>query len=176
MLGALLDATAPSAMAAQAPSATRDCPTVIVDLDAKTVNGVNVDRPIAELRRAIGASRITAVVEALEGRSTKAWNIDFCGHASRRHWNGLSWTDPALRTADGLGVGAPLRVFDARYGEGTPFESESTGVRYRGRSGNSDFTLQVSPTCYQRRENRLMVDRGCTATSIFLPLAPELSK
>jgi len=105
--------------------------------------------------------------EQLEGTRQPSWLLEFCGHQAIRHWNGLSWTDPAFKTADGLRVGETLEAF-SRWAPGQPFESESVGVRYT-RDG-STVIAEVPSRCYTRVDKQLRVDQTCRVTRLFLSL------
>jgi hypothetical protein len=142
---------------------------IIVSLSSALIGGINLTRPIGEIERQIGRSRISPQLESREGRASRAWDLDFCGHVVRRHWNGLSWTDARFRTATGLGVGSTLSEFDRQFGVVQPYESESTGVRYPIAGGNRVFSVSVTPACYGRSARALTVDRSCAVTSMFVP-------
>jgi hypothetical protein len=163
----------PSAQRDPTPSPS-DCGrhTVVVNLQAMTIGGVLIDRPIAEVQRDVGSRQIRQVTELLEGNPSTAWDIEFCGHRARRHWNGISWTDGAFRTIEGLGVGSRLSAFDAKYGPGEFFESESAGFQY-GHPSGTVINVEVNDQCYKDQVHGFSV-RGnrCVVTSVFIVLRP----
>jgi len=169
VVGILAVATIACTSAAQSDQAVvspRTCEIVPVDLESRRVGGMSVDVPIASLR----SDRVRVVSqgeEQLEGSRQPSWLLEFCGHQAIRHWNGLSWTDPAFKTADGLRVGETLEAF-SRWAPGEPFESESVGVRYK-RDG-STVIAEVPSRCYTRVDKQLRVDQSCRVTRLFLSL------
>jgi hypothetical protein len=78
--------------------------------------------------------------------------------------NGVRWTDPALRTPEGLGVGSIIGDFDLRYGKGEVVYEEGTSVRYW--SGHGYFFLEAPSSCFTDYEGA--VNRSCKVTAIYM--------
>ena len=96
---------------------------LLVDMAAGTVEGVDLRQPGLELKKRLG-SRVRKTTEALEGEPSDLWVVSFGKHKVHRHWNGFSFTDPAFRTKEGVGVGSTVADFDKAYGQSSFSEEE----------------------------------------------------
>src|SRR5437773_2033796 len=82
------------------------------------VRSVRMNQAIEAVKREVGAANVIEGIAQAEGETSTMYTIKLCGHEVRRTWNGVSWSDPAFRTPEGLGVGSPLAAFDTAYGRG----------------------------------------------------------
>src|SRR5438552_618127 len=140
--------------------------TLRVDLTARTIAGIWMNQSIADVRREVGAGNVITDTGYAEGTPVEEYVIKLCGHEVRRHWNGVSWSDPIFRTTEGLGVGSPLAAFDTAYGKGEAVGEEGNSVRYWPPDGGGHFFVDVSGGCYGMVARRWVVDRACRATDI----------
>jgi len=140
--------------------------TLRVDLTARTIAGIWMNQSIADVRREVGAGNVITDTGYAEGTPVEEYVIKLCGHEVRRHWNGVSWSDPVFRTAEGLGVGSPLAAFDTVYGRGEAIAEEGNSVRYWPIEGGGHFFVDVPGGCYDLAARRWVVDRACRATGI----------
>ena len=143
---------------------------VRVDLNARTIAGIWMNQPIEDIKREVGAANVTAhPIEVEGGETDTSYVIMLCGHEIHRTWNGASWTDPAFRTAEGLGVGSPLAAFDSVHGVGEAIGEEGNSVRYWPIEGTGHFFVDVDDGCYSITGGAAPhwnVDRKCRATGI----------
>jgi len=137
-----------------------------VDLDARTIAGIWMNQTMDAVKGEVGAANVTADTVYAEGEPSLAYTIKLCGHRVRRTWNGVSWSDPAFRTPEGLGVGSPLAAFDTAYGKGQPIGEEGNSVRYWPVNGVGHFFVDVPDGCYGIAGHHWIVDRNCRAVSI----------
>jgi hypothetical protein len=174
------------------PASARSSPdcgaTVLVDVNARTIGGIWMNQSIEDLKREIGAANVMADLEQRNDSATQAadseevegegapqpgYTIKLCGHNIRRSGNGISWTDPAFRTAEGLGVGSTLAAFDTVNGLGEASVEEGSFVRYWPLNGIGHFFVDVSDGCYRFKDEgglvrHVDVDRSCRATKISM--------
>lgn len=155
----------------QIPVPEQDCSVLTVNIADRTVAGTLVDMKVDALEATIGSNRVTKTSESLEGEPSPVAVLDFCGHELRRHWNGLSWTDPAFRTGEDLGVGMALAAFDSTYGVGMPTWSEA-GVVVAYPVGEREFFLEIDQSCVAETDAfpPEVKSRECSATAIWIPL------
>jgi hypothetical protein len=99
--------------------ATADADSILIDVVKGKVGDVNYRDPIDTIRKSIGTNRIKNKIEKLEGEPHDFYEIDINGHKIYKHWNGTSLKDPAFKLKTGLGVGAKVKDFRKKYGEGT---------------------------------------------------------
>jgi len=146
----------------------------LIDIRERTVDGFPVDRPVAALKDLLGEDRVRLTQEDLEGEPSPLALVDFCGHTVKRHWNGLSWTDPAFRTVEGLAVGMPLAAFDSTHGMGSPTWSEA-GVIVGYPFGDREFFTEIDQDCVAETDTMPpeLKSRECEATSIWIPLQTQ---
>jgi len=137
-----------------------------VDLDARTIAGIWMNQNIEAIKREVGAANVIEGTTEAEGETSKMYTIKLCGHEVRRRWNGVAWSDPAFRTAEGLGIGSTLAAFDTAYGKGEPIGEEGNSVRYWPINGVGHFFVDVPDGCYRLAAHHWVVDRSCRATSI----------
>lgn len=140
--------------------------TLRVDLDARTIAGIWMNQSLEAVKREVGAANVTVQTGSAEGHPVQMYTIKLCGHDVRRGWNGVSWSDPAFRTPEGLGVGSPLAAFDTAYGRGEAIGEEGNSVRYWPINGVGHFFVYVAPACYGMAGHHWIVDRNCRAVSI----------
>jgi hypothetical protein len=161
-----------SPLSAQAkPNCT---PYPAVDLRSASVAQLALDTTIAVIRAAIGSANVRRyIVDSEEGR-VPAYSLRICGHIIDRFQEGVSWTDPAYRSLEGLGVGSTLSAFDSAFGTGKISADHGLQVRYElGRYKlYVDVVLnQVGNDCYTiEPPAQSTVDRGCRVTMIGLDL------
>jgi hypothetical protein len=145
---------------------------LVVDLRARTVAGVLMDTPPAQLVQLLGSARVTIDTAYPEGHPSAVYDIDFCGHTVRRHSNAVSWVDSTFRTPENLGVGSQIRDFDRHYGEGQGMWGEGPAVRYTAPGARSHFFLDAGGQCFAPQPGKVVVDRSCRVTRIsFIVLA-----
>ena len=145
--------------------------TLLVDLSAHTIAGIWMDQTGEEIKRQLGPGNVIAKVEKAEREDEVAVEVDtirICGHAVQCNGHSVSWSDPAFRTAEGLGVGSTLAAFDTAYGKGGAIAEEGTNVRYFPPNGSSHFFLSVPEACYDFSAPHVGVDRTCRVTNISL--------
>ena len=164
----------PLVATAQQPYAPSSCPdTIIVDLGSETINGVPMDTTITALGKLLGPKRIRRETELAEGQPQDVYLLDICGHTVTRGWSGFSWTDPMIRTADGLGVGSQINDFDHRYGPGQPGAAEEGGyfLDYWLPLARQRVFIETRDACFTRSDRSLEVDRTCIVTRISQSVA-----
>lgn len=101
-----------------------------------------------------------------EGHASTAYDVEFCGHSVRRHWNAVSWTDSVFRTPEGLGVGSRIQDFDREYGEGEGMWGEGPAVRYSTPGAKGHFFLDAGGQCFAPQPGKIVIDRSCRVTKI----------
>lgn len=143
----------------------------VIDIRERTVDGIPVDRPLSALTALLGENRVDSTTEDLEGEPSPMALVDFCGHTVERHWNGLSWTDPAFRTTEGLAAGMPIAAFDSTYGMGSPTWSEA-GVVVGYPVDGREFYVGIDQDCVAQTDAMPpdLRSRECEAGSIWIPL------
>lgn len=145
-----------------------------VDLRSASVAGLALDTTISSIRRAIGSANIRRyMVDSEEGR-VPAYSLRICGHVIDRYQEGVSWTDPAYRSSEGLGVGSTLSAFDSAFGVGKISADHGLQVRYdldRYQLYVDVVLDEVGNDCYTSEPPApSTVDRGCRVTMIGLDL------
>jgi len=140
--------------------------TVRVDLNAITIAGIWMNQSIEPVTREVGAANVTVQTGSAEGHHTQMYTIKLCGREVRRLPNSVSWSDPAFRTPEGLGIGSPLAAFDTAYGKGDAIGEEGNSVRYSPIDGEGHFFVYVAPACYGIGGHHWIVDPNCQAVGI----------
>jgi hypothetical protein len=144
-----------------------------VDLRARTVAGVALDTVPERLVQLLGPSRVRVDTAYPEGHASTVHDVEFCGHAVRRHWNSVSWADSVFRTVEGLGVGSRIQDFDREYGEGEGIWGEGPAVRYSIPGAKGHFFLEAGGQCFAPQPGKIVIDRSCRVTRIsFIILSP----
>jgi len=123
---------------------------LVVDMAAGTVGGVNLRQTGPELKKTLG-SRVKRTTEELEGEPSNLWVISFGKHEVHRHWNGFSFTDPAFRTKEGVGVGSTVVDFDKTYGQSSFSEEEGCHWIFE----NKTFTFALESGCARDRQQKV---------------------
>jgi hypothetical protein len=104
---------------------------IIVDFSSGTVGGVKVRNEIADIKLAIGPSRIEETTEELEGQPNEMYIISFGNHKVYKHWNAFSYNDPIFKTKEGLGIGSKVQDFNRLYGKGRVSLEEGFAIYYK---------------------------------------------
>ena len=148
---------------------------VPVDLRARTVAGMSLDMAPERLIQLLGAARVRGDTAYPEGHASAVYDVEFCGHIVRRHWNSVSWTDSTFRTREGLGVGSRIEDFDREYGKGEGTWGEGPSVRYSPPGMTAHFFLDAGGQCFAPQPGKIVIDRACRVTRIsfiILSLTP----
>lgn len=106
---------------------------IVVDLAAGTVAGIDMNQSGPVLKQKLGA-RVRKSTEQLEGEPSELWIVLFGKAEIRKHWNGFSFSNPVFRTKDGLGVGSTVEEFDKAYGPSTFSEEEGCHWLFVGKT------------------------------------------
>jgi hypothetical protein len=123
---------------------------IVVDLTAGTVAGVDMNQSGPALKKKLGA-RVKKTTEQLEGEPSELWIVFFGKAEVRKHWNGFSFTDPVFRTKEGLGVGSTVADFDKTYGQSTFSEEEGCHWIFEGKS----FIFALESGCTNDRQQKV---------------------
>jgi hypothetical protein len=113
---------------------------IVVDFASGTVEGVKIRGEIADIKRAIGSSRIEETTEEREGQPSEMYILSFGTHKVYKHWNAFSYKDPIFRTKEGLGVGSKVKDFNRMYGTGRVSQEEGFAIYYKTK------TVQIALT------------------------------
>ena len=105
-----------------------------VDFAKKTVDGIDMAARGKILLARLGPQRVSETTEALEGDPHRVYVVSFGDKKVYRHWSSFSFSDPAIRTAEGLGTGSTIAEFEQVYGKGEVFADEGYQVVFGGRS------------------------------------------
>ena len=93
-----------------------------------------------------------------------AYTLRICGHNVEWYDSGVSWTDKAYRTQEGLGVGSTLSAFDSTIGLGKISADHGLQVRYELERYN--LYVEVGD-CYTIAPQST-VDRSCRVDGMAL--------
>jgi hypothetical protein len=143
-------AVAPSPSRPMTRSTTPARNSILVDLKAGLVDGINLKPEGPILEATLGSQRVKKTTEMLgEGAdNADVFTISFGTHKVRRYWNLLTFSDPVFRTSEDLGVGSTVGDFERAYGpaERSPESDESQSVLHFGlRDPSSHFAIALSP-------------------------------
>lgn len=109
-------------------------------------------------------------MDSEEGR-VPAYAVRICGHVMERSQLGVSWTDPAYRSPEGLGVGSTLSAFDSVFGLGKISADHGLQVRYDLERYKLYVEVDESGSdCYTIGPPVSTVDRSCRVNMIGLDL------
>jgi hypothetical protein len=136
-LSALLFATflglGPSPAHSQRPAPpvpTLDCvKPLTLDVATQSVVGIRLDVPDSVLVASLPPRSVRRHVKINGADTVVTFTITLCGHVLELGWNGISTTDPAFITTEGLHVGLPIAQFDA-WGKGQLLWSEAGWMMY----------------------------------------------
>jgi hypothetical protein len=131
------------------PEDTTTAATVRVDLTAGTIGGVDFDEPVDVLVRRLGDEAVREEQTEVEGEPRTVYTFTVEGGEVRRNGALVQYRDARFRTADGLGVGATVAEFGARFGHTEITrgeEAQCQGASFRAAG----------------RHVRACVPRGCT--------------
>jgi hypothetical protein len=103
-----------------------------VDFKAQTVGGVRMADTGPQLLKKLGTGRVKKTTELLEGEPHDVYVVTIGRNKVYRHWSGFSFKSPVIRTEDGLGVGKPVRDFEAVYGPAELMTDEGFSVWFGG--------------------------------------------
>ncbi len=126
--------------------------TALVNFEAGTIGGVDLDAPSDRIAAALGPDRVRTVQTRVEGEMRTVYVFKIGGADVQKNGDRVSFTSTALRTAGNLGVAGALADFDAKYGVApitAAEELQCRGVTYRAAG----------------RAVRACVSRGCTVRS-----------
>lgn len=137
---------------------------IIVDFAAGTVGGVKLRGDIGEIRRAVGANRVTKETEYLEGEPSDMYIVSFGKHKIFIHWNAFSYNDPIFKTKDGLGVGSKVQDFNSAFGQGRVSQEEGFAIYYK----TNKIQISVGTKFIEGREQNIQLYTSSKLDEIYV--------
>jgi hypothetical protein len=101
-----------------------------LDVATQSVVGVRLDASDSLLEASLPPRSVQRNVESYDDETVITLTITLCGHVLQVGGNGISTTDPAFVTTEGLRVGLPIGRFDQAWGKGQLMSSEAGWVMY----------------------------------------------
>jgi hypothetical protein len=113
------------------PVASFDCRhPLALDVARQSVAGIRLDAPDSLLEASLPPRSVQRHVESYDDETVTTLTLTLCGHVLEVGGNGISTTDPAFVTTEGLRVGLPIARFDQAWGKGQLLSSEAGWVMY----------------------------------------------
>jgi hypothetical protein len=113
------------------PVPSLDCrQPLTLDVATQSVVGVRLDAPDSLLEATLPPHNVRRNIEVYDGDTATTLTLTLCGHVLEVGGNGISTTDPAFVTTEGLRVGLPITRFDQAWGKGQLLSSEADWVMY----------------------------------------------
>jgi hypothetical protein len=154
--------------AAREGIASLDChKPLTLDVAAPSVAGIRLDAPDSLIEASLPPRNVKRNAGMYGADTVITYTITLCGHVLELGDNGISTTDPAFITTEGLRVGLPIARFDETWGQGQLIWSEAGWMMYYFRkvSINAGVTACVS---IPRPDAQPTVRRDCQVASIWV--------
>ena len=101
-----------------------------LDVATQSVAGIRLDVPDSLLEASLPPRSVQRHVESYDDETVVTLTVTLCRHVLEVVGNGISTTDPAFVTPEGLHVGLPVARFDRAWGKGQLLSSEAGWVMY----------------------------------------------
>jgi hypothetical protein len=150
------------------PMRSLDCKhPLTLDVATQSVAGVSLDAPDSLIEASLPPGSVKRDVDVHESHSGAIHTIALCDHILELGSNGISTTDTAVVTTEGLHVGLPITRFDEAWGEGQLMWSEPGWVMYYFNktsinAGVDACVLSAPP------DDKPTVRRDCRVESIWI--------
>jgi hypothetical protein len=156
------------------PVSRLDCAIPLtLDVTSPSVVGIPLDVPDRVLEASLPPRSLRRHV-AIDGADTvTTFTITRCGHVLELGWNGISTTDPAFVTTEGLHVGLPIARFDA-WGQGQLQWSEAGWMMYYFRKVSINTGVDACVSVPQPGAQPT-VRRDCPVASIWVSTPGRVS-
>lgn len=132
---------------APAPGPATDTARVLFDVAAGTIGGVDFDRSGSELRMALGADRVRTETGHVEGTTRPRYVARVEGVEVTREAFLARFTDPRIRTSEGLGVGSTVGQWGDAYGHTEMDDGEEGQCKGASFFHGRGFRVCMDRTC-----------------------------
>jgi hypothetical protein len=145
-----------------------------LDVASQSLVGVRLDAPDSLIEASLPPHSVKWNVDVHDTDTVTTHTITLCGHVLELGSNGISTTDTAFVTTEGLHVGLPIARFDEVWGEGQLMWSEAGWVMYYSRktSINAGVDLCIS---FPPPGDNPAVRRDCRVESIWISTPERVS-